>query len=379
MTPPDPVSGEFEPRFQPVRDELARQLAESRSAGASFAVFERGRPVIDLWGGLAAAADGAWRRDSLGVIYSGSKGLVAFCILLLHDRGLVDFESPVAEYWPQFAAAGKDRILVRHVLSHTAGVPAMRAHVEIDELADDRHMAALVARERPIWPPGDVLCYHPLTYGWILGELVRRIDGRSIGRFFDDEFAQRLGLDAWIGLPDAEQERVVTLHHGGSWAPYAGAPAGDLVEDIVNNPRGRHDAPIPWNRGSMLGAEVPAINGVASARAMAGLYALLTDPAQARLLFRGEPAATALAQLASGVEYLGSEQWRFGAGFRLGTMTPLATPGLTSVGHPGAGGSVHGAWPELGYSFSFVMNELRGDDDQRAQRLLDALYVASRP
>jgi CubicO group peptidase (beta-lactamase class C family) len=377
------VSAHVTSGFEGVREAFAANFSELGEVGASLAITVGGHPVVDIWDGLADRASRTpWRADTLGLVFSGTKGLTAFCLLLLADRGQLDAELPVAHYWPEFGDLGKDGILVRHILSHMAGIPGIRAGLSNEDLLDDRRMAKLIEAERPVWPAGSTLAYHAFNYGWIAGELVRRVDGRSIGTFFADEFAGPLSLDTWIGVPDEALSRVAVLSHGASWGasgPYtfADRPAdAGVLGSIINNPAGRHVGPIIWNERAYRQAEVPGVNGITTARSMAKLYGLLATGGEVggvRIL--SERAADLAGKVTSeGIEWVSRDPWKMGFGFQLHGMSPTAAPDLLAVGHGGAGGSVHGAWPELGVSFSYVMNEMRTRPDPRAQLLLDALY-----
>ena len=179
--------GYVAPGYEPVREAFERNFAERGELGAAFAAFRNGEPVVDLWGGIADRASGRpWREDTLQLIYSGTKGLVALCVLMLIDRGKLRLDDPVNRHWPEF---GKPEILVRHIVSHTARLPGIDTPITVADLHDDRRMAAILAAQAPNPDPRAALCYHALTYGWLCGELVRRVDGRSVGRFFAEEVA----------------------------------------------------------------------------------------------------------------------------------------------------------------------------------------------
>lgn len=380
MLADDLLQGWVEPGYEAVADAFRANFTERGDAGgAALAVRVDGRPVVDIWGGMADRAAGrTWRHDTIAPVFSGSKGMAAMCLLVLADRGRLDPEAAVAEFWPEFGQRGKGAVLVRHVLGHTAGVPGIRRPLTLDDLLDDRAMAAAVAAEPPWWPPGEVLCYHALTFGWIAGELVRRIDGRSIGAFFRDEIAGPLEIDAWIGIPPHEADRVAVLHHGPDWdgrGPYPDSARGaEHLAAIVDNPSGRHGEPIPWNSPELQRAEVPAINGIAAARGLARMYDLLIREGGGRhaALLSPDAARRASVPTSSGREWVTGREWRMGFGFQLHDLAPPGSA-IAAVGHAGAGGSVHGAWPQEGTSFSFVVNELRAGARDRAAAVLAAI------
>ncbi len=212
------IDGEVAPGFEPVRAAFAENFRTRREQGAAFAVTLDGQPVVDLWGGVADAESARpWRRDTLQLIFSGTKGLVALCVLMLVDRGQLDPDAPVARYWPEFAAEGKGDVRVSELTSHQARLPGFRTRIAEDELVDDVRLGALLAAQPMESDPRALSCYHPLSYGWLCGELVRRVDGRSVGRFFAEEVASPLGLDVWIGLPAELEGRVSTLRYADDW------------------------------------------------------------------------------------------------------------------------------------------------------------------
>ena len=209
------VGGFVAPGFEPVREQFERNFAERGELGAAIAAIREGETVVDLWGGLADRASGRpWTADTMQIIFSGSKGLVSICMLMLMERGLIALDAPVARYWPEFAQAGKEHVLVRDVVAHTARLPGLETPVTWQEATDARRMAALLAAQPQSADPRAATCYHALTFGWLCGELVLRTDGRSIGRFFAEEVAGPLELDLWIGLPEEQEPRVATIELG---------------------------------------------------------------------------------------------------------------------------------------------------------------------
>ena len=375
------IQGEVAPGFEAVATAFMDNFSTRGELGAAFAVWRGDELLVDLWGGVRDPRTGApWERDTLQLVYSGTKGLTSVCLLLLIDRGLLDLDAPVARYWPEFAAAGKGDILVRHAVTHQAGLPGLREPLVGDDLLDDRAMAARIAAETPFWPVGEQVCYHPMTWGWICGELIRRIDGRSAGRFFADEIAAPLGLDAWIGLPPELEERVSVIRPGPGWgvAPELSeerATADPVIRAVWHNPPGRHREPLAQNTAAYHQAEIPAANAIVSARSMARLYGLLATGGGGLL----SPETLALGHrcLVTGRDPLIERPWAYGVGFQLQTELMVLGPPGTAFGHAGVGGSVHGAWPDQGLGFSYAMNELRSAPDFRASACLDALYAAT--
>jgi CubicO group peptidase (beta-lactamase class C family) len=360
--------GRVAPGFERVADEFERTLTGGQ--GAAFAAFAGDEPLVDLWGGLADRdAATPWTEETTQLVFSGTKGLVAVCLLLLIERGAIDLDAPVALYWPEFSAPG---VLVRHIVSHTAGLPGLRRGFRARDVLDGRRMAAELAAEPPFWPAGTRLAYHALTYGWLCGELIRRVDGRSTGRFFADEVAGPLSLELWIGLPAELEPRVARLHRAESYGPtYLGEEPEPLLEAVFGSLLGDE---FHWNERAFHEAEIPAANAIGTARSIARLYGSLvagdgplgpdTIALGRRELSRGDCAVT-------------RRPYAFGVGFELQTDLRTLGPAPAAFGHTGSGGSSHGAWPDEGVGFSYAMNELRPEaDDGRAARVLAALHEA---
>src|SRR5256885_15811028 len=203
------IHGEVAAGFEPVREAFAANFARHGDIGAAVCVYRDGRPVVDLWGGVADPDAGRpWERDTLQLVYSATKGATATAAHLLAQRGELDLDAPVAEYWPEFAANGKARIPGRWLLSHRAGVAALDRPVPLADMLAWHPMAAALAAQRPLWTPRTAHGYHGRTFGWLVGEVIRRVSGRTPGRFFAEEIAGPLGLDFYMGLPSGERARV---------------------------------------------------------------------------------------------------------------------------------------------------------------------------
>jgi CubicO group peptidase (beta-lactamase class C family) len=370
------VGGFVAPGFEPVRWEFERNFGEREELGAAFAVVRDGALVVDLWGGTADRATGrAWTEDTMQVIFSGTKGLVAICLLLLIDRGQLKIEAPVRRYWPQFAVAGKAHVTVRDVVTHTARLPGITRPVTLAELADDGLMAELLASQAQLGDPRALRTYHALTYGWLCGELVRRIDGRSVGRFFAEEVAGPLGLELYIGLLEELEPRVARLELADGWGASSvldgsGAHGDELVRAVWGNPPMFAREEFPWNSRAYHACEMPGANAIGTARSVATLYASLERLMSAETLRLGRTV------LERRHEPLLDAPQAFGVGFMLQTELRLLGPPADAFGHGGAGGSEHGAWPSQRLGFSYAMNRLRDDAevDPRSHALLDALH-----
>jgi CubicO group peptidase (beta-lactamase class C family) len=357
--------GGVAPGFEPVRD------AFDRAAGpvAAFCAVVDGRRVVDLWSG-----DG-WGGDTATVLFSGTKGVVATALLLLADRGALDLDARVAALWPEFAAAGKERITIAALLAHAAGLPGVERPLRPADLSRPRHIAELLAAQAPILPPGTP-SYHAFTWGWLAGEVVRRAGGRSAGRLVADELAGPLGLDVAIGLAagDPLAARLVAPRRAPGYrlSAYLGdEPPDPRLERVYANP------PLPidgWSEPDLLAIEAPAVNGVATARAMAGLYGALASG----LLVRPDTVVRGGRTASEGVDPLSGRPLRFGpTGYELAGTPSVLGPPADALGHTGAGGGSHGAWPSLRTGFSFLSAELRSENaDGRARALLEALHGA---
>ena len=337
-----------------------------------------GESVVDLWGGTADREEGRpWEEDTLQLIFSGTKGLVAICLLMLIDRGALDLDSPVASYWPEFAAAGKEAVIVRELVTHTARLPGIERRVRIEDLADDRSMAELLAKQPQSADPRAVRTYHALTYGWLCGELIRRIDGRSVGRFLAEEISEPMGLDLFIGVPEVLEARVSTLALGPTWGGASTLDGRDeLIMEIFANPPVWDADPFPWNSPLFRQAEIPAVNAIGTARSIAKLYAGLDSLVSARTLIAGT------ARLEARLDPVMEGPAAYGVGFELQTeMKPFGRP-VRAFGHTGAGGSCHGSWPAERVGFSYSMNLMRDDfpkGDPRPRALPTLFTVASWP
>jgi CubicO group peptidase (beta-lactamase class C family) len=370
-----PIGGFVAEGFEAVAEEFERNFTQRDELGAAFAVARGDELLVDLWGGVADRASGRrWSEDTLQLVFSGTKGVVAVCILMLQERGLLDLAAPVADYWPAF---GKPGILVRDVMGHTARLPGIDEPLTIEEFADRQSVVRRLEAQQPSEDPRAELCYHAFNYGWLCGELVRRVDGRGIRLFIAEEIAGPLELELWVGLPEQLEHRVSTIELAANWPT---APkhrqevlaADPLLRSIWGNPMTFGSAGFPWNRRAYHAAAIPGAGAITTARSIARLYASL-----GRLL---APASLDLARttISQGLDEAHGVNQHFGVGFELQTERMHLGPAPGAFGHGGAGGSCHGAWPEYGIGFSYAMSQLRDDHDvdPRSQSLLDAVHRA---
>ncbi|MEV4656666.1 serine hydrolase domain-containing protein [Micromonospora sp. NPDC049301] len=262
--------------FEPLADAFERSFTEFGETGAAFSAYHKGACVVDLWGGLADPDTGRrWQADTLQLIFSGTKGLATACALLLIERGVLDLEASAARYWPEFAAAGKRDVTVGDILSHQSRLPGVRQPVTVDDLLDHATMAKLLAEQPPETDPRAGFIYHALTWGWLVDELVRRVDGRTVSAFFADEFARPLELDVWIGLPDDQHGRASTMLAAPGFLLDAQPASHDPLVILTHNPLVVPGAPALWNSPEFRRAGMAAVGAFATARSMARFYACL--------------------------------------------------------------------------------------------------------
>jgi CubicO group peptidase (beta-lactamase class C family) len=379
---PEPdIGGVCAPRFAKVKDAFAKNFAVANEVGASFSATLDGELVVDLWGGFAdRAKTRPWRRDTLANVWSTTKAMAAVCGHVLVDRGLVDLDSPVASYWPEFAAAGKSRIPVRWLLSHQSGLCGLTDKFPSEGMLDWPRFAAALAAQKPVWEPGTRSGYHALTFGHLIGEVLRRVDGRSLGTFFREEIAEPLGAEFWIGLPEAEEKRVAEMVPPSPPAPLAEEPArGDPSYDLklaIANPR---VTPEMANTRAWRAAEVPAANGQANARGAARVMAALACGGSldgVRLMSESSVARAITEQCYGKDLVLGPMRW--GLGFMLVSKDLPLSPNPRTFGHGGWGGSFALADCDARVSLSYVMNHMSQGTtgDRRLGRLLRAVYGA---
>jgi CubicO group peptidase (beta-lactamase class C family) len=382
------VNGTVAEGFEPVREAFVRNFEALGERGAAVAVYRDGRKVVDLWAGTRDVDGGApWERGTAQVVRSATKGVAAAVLLLLRQRGELDLDAPVGEYWPEFKAHGKERLLVRHVLNHRAGVPALDRPLSPEEALDPFRGPEAVAAQAPAWEPGTDHGYHALTYGWMLDALVRRVTGRWAGEWIAAEIAGPLGLDLWLGLPESEAGRV-----GRTGRVEGPEPVGGLrsrpkraVTEAYDDPdsltRRAFAAITPFpdqNDPAYRAAALPATNGIATADGLARFYAALIGEVDGVRLFTPETVELARAQESAGPDRVLVVGTRFGLGYMLhGSASPLLGPG--SFGHPGRGGALGFADPESGIALGYVTNGYRKTvtADPRAQALIRAVRATA--
>ncbi|HUC05957.1 MAG TPA: serine hydrolase domain-containing protein [Acidimicrobiales bacterium] len=387
------VDGHVEPGFEAVRDAFAQNFADGLEVGASYCVHVEGEKVVDLWGGsFDAGGSRPYGPDTLQIVYSTTKGATAMCANLLAERGELDVDAPVATYWPEFAQAGKDELPVLSLLTHQAGLPTVDRTLSAAQVQAWEPMIEALAAQAPYWEPGTAHGYHAVTYGHLVGEVVRRVTGRSLGTFFAEEFARPLGIEFFIGLPEELEDRVAPIIGGlipEGTADAPGLPAGfDFASTLVAralNPGGAFfNSDFPNSR-AWHAAEVPAANGITNAASLSRLYAGLIGPVEG-----GPPTAMlSAAQVerarlprTSGADQvflsLGLEMDQtIGLGFwTAGPFALFGAPG--SFGHAGAGGSYGFADPDNRVAVGYTMNKMSTGitTDPRSRGLVQSTYAA---
>ncbi|MGW4238741.1 serine hydrolase domain-containing protein [Streptomyces sp. NPDC004749] len=382
------VDGEVAHRFEPVRDAFAANFAQHGDIGAAVCVYWHGRPVVDLWGGVSDPETGRpWTRDTLQLVYSATKGATATAAHMLAERGMLDLDAPVANYWPEFAANGKTDIPVRWLLSHQAGLAALDQPLPLAEALVWDPMVAALAAQRPLWSPGTAHGYHGRTWGWLVGEVIRRVSGRSPGRFFADVIAGALGLDFFIGLPAGERGRVSRMVYRRPAVDLTLMPAEAVPEKLREQVAAWRDpnsfsnrafavtdpSAIDFDSPEVQAAELPSSNGIGTARALARMYAALIGEVDGVRLLTPESLSSATEEKASGKDKVMVSPSRFSTGYMLPTEGNLMT-GPNAFGHTGRGGSLGFADPAQGIAFGYVTNHIvSGSDDVRAASLTEAV------
>jgi CubicO group peptidase (beta-lactamase class C family) len=380
------VHGSVAAGFESVRAAFAAAFEGKPGMGAALAIRHHGEPVVDLWGGVSdEQGNQPWRDDTISVIFSCTKGLVSILAARLVQDGRLDYSAKVAEYWPEFAAAGKGDVTVRDLLAHRSGLSAPREAFTATDIIDWEFVVERLAAQEPLWEPGTGYAYHAITHGWLAGEVIRRITGRTVGEHFRELVTSPLQAEAWIGLPDGLHDRVADMIVGPTlaqltaqqaaartpgvtdWSDRAMTLGGALSPELVGPGEG-------FNNPAIQSAEIPGAGGIASARALAAIWsATIVETDGVRLL--DEP----VTRLATATQSEGAPVWdvpgpwpRWGMGFQLDSAARrYLTP--TGFGHDGAGGQSAFADPGEEVGFAFLTNQMEAIDDVRATRIIDAL------
>lgn len=385
------IHGSVAAGFEDVRSAFAAAFEGKPDMGAALAIRHRGKLVVDLWGGVSDARNRTpWQADTTSVIFSSTKGLVSILAARLVQEGRLDYQAPVSRYWPEFAASGKSEVKVKDLLSHRSGVSAPREDLSVNDIVRWDTVTGLLAEQEPLWEPGTGYAYHAITHGWLIGEVIRRITGMSVGEYFDELIAQPLGVDAWIGLPGDQSSRVAHMLIGPTLAQLIDQQTAVLKPGVIDWP---HRAmtlggalPLAligedagFNDPQIQAAEIPGAGAIATARAVATIWSSTFDDSH------GEPLLdSATIQQATAVQTEGPPVYdvpgpwpRWGMGFQLDSETRrFVTP--QGFGHDGAGGQVAFADPSAQIGFAFFTSQMEGINDFRGTAIVDALRVALR-
>lgn len=369
---PTEIHGTCDDRFEAVRSAFAANFAAGEEIGASVAVTVDGESVVDLWAGDKADDGGAWERDTIVNVWSTTKTMAATCMLMLADQGKLDFNAPVAQYWPEFAANGKEDILVRNVMGHTSGLAGWAEPIEVTDLFDWEKATSLLAAQAPMWADREQSGYHAITLGYLQGEIFRRITGETIGTFFANNVAGPLGADFHIGLAESEDHRVGTLRPPEGDLGQAGV--GDFTAKVLGNPlmSGKEPRLSEWRR-----AEIPAAGGHGNARSVARIHSALAcgGTVDGVTLMRPESLDPIFETQAAGVDLVLAKDLRMGMGFGL-SSPELPLPSERAFYWGGWGGSVAVIDLDQRMSISYVMNRMYPtlDGDIRSANLMMAAY-----
>ncbi|WDZ83942.1 serine hydrolase domain-containing protein [Micromonospora cathayae] len=374
------IHGDVADGFGHVADVFTDNFATRGEVGAAVTVYVGGRKVVDLYGGTADARSGRpWTADTPAVVFSCTKGILAICAYLLVQQGRLDLDTPVTRYWPEFGRHGKQDVPVRWLLTHRAGLPALDRPLTLADVLAWTPVIEAIEDQRPLWRPGTAHGYHPMTYGWLVGEVIRRITGQPPGEFLQDSLAVPLGLRTWLGLPDAERDTV-------AWTLAPPAEPGIPVDPVAERGltmNGAFAFPadeqglVSFNDPSIRAAGIPGAGAVSTADGLARLYAACVSPVNGPRLLTAATVDDATTVRSRGQQRYGPPDTgqRWGTGFLL--HSPPARPllGDRSFGHDGAGGHLAFGDDTHQVGFGYVVNQMGGPDDDRANRLTAAVHT----
>ncbi len=381
------IHGYCDPAFEKVKQAFLENFRRKKETGAAFALTVAGKTVVDIWAGYTDfRGKRPWQEHTLANIYSATKGITALCALRLADQGRLDLDAPVTRYWPEFGQAGKESITVRMLLNHTAGMVGIKSRLPMSALYDWNMMTTALAKHSPWWRPGEKHGYHALTYGWLVGQVIRNITGLTVGQYLKQEITGPLGLDLHIGLAQADHDRSATMIM--LRFPTLHADAARFTAAIIKNLRGATASAFTnplsiitgVNTRAWRSAEIPAANGQSTARSLARLYGVLASGGTDG---KTEILSQAMIDRCSAEESAGWDAvlklpTRFSLGFMLNQDNPSGNfgPGRKSFGHPGAGGCLGFADPDRKLGFGYIINKMDTFIliDPRAKRLIDAAY-----
>jgi len=398
------IEGFYDPQFERVAGEFVRNFQERDEVGASVSIIIEGEKVVDLWGGSTdPASNKPWVEDTITHVWSATKGATSLCAHMLIERGLLDLEAPVMRYWPEFGQAGKESILVKMLLNHTSGLAAISAPLPPEALFDWEFMVKTLEKQEPFWKPGTMRGYHGFMFGYLVGELIRRVSGKSLGTFFREEVAEPLGLDFWIGLPEALESRVAPIIPADP--PDPSGPLNPMFQAIFTDPTslsalqmfntGGYMMPGPdgafgFNTRAAHAAEIGSVGAMTNARGLAGMYAPLANGGSLKgvsLVNRDTLVRMGAVSSATSVDMVVLLPMRFSLGFAKSVdnrRVPFAAENDSYIlseeafGFPGFGGANAFADPVARMSFGYAMNRMGPGVglNARSQSLVDAAYLS---
>ena len=382
------IEGQVADGFGAVHDAFRSVVHADTTTGAALSIWRHGQLVVDLAGGIAQPrSERRWTLETPSVIFSCTKGLMSILLARLVQEGRLDYDAPVAQYWPEYASAGKERTRVSAALSHRAGLSAPRTDWTLQDILEWPRATSLLAQEQPLFEPGSAWSYHAITHGWLTGELVRRATGLMPGRYFAAAVTEPLGARAWLGLPDTEQDVVTHMQVGETLAdlvseqraayesgasvwPYrAMTLGGALPLELVGDDQG-------FNRADVRAAQIPGAGAVSTANSLAKIWSAVVVETEGVRLLQDEALDRAVQVQSEGPPYFATPgPWpRWGMGFQLDSEARRYL-GPSSLGHDGAGGQVAFADRDSEIGFAFLTNRMEAVDD-RANRIIEALAVS---
>ena len=371
--------------FEPIADAFEEIISADPKMGGALSIRLEGETVVDLWGGVADERSGSpWEEDTLNVIFSATKGLTSLLAARLVQNGMLDYEASVTEYWPEFGQAGKGKTKVKHLLSHQAGLAVLQEDLTIEDVLDWNKVVSRLEVEEPLWIPGENHAYHAITHGWLIGEVIRRIVGMSVGDYFRSTIAEPLKADTWIGLPSSEESRVAHLHTTEGFESF--------FSDLERNPTREGDFSIRsltlgkafpptlatldggFNEPRVHAAEIPGAGGISTARGLATIWSATVAVTDGVRLLEDRVIEEATRVQSEGRPFPGGEPpyHHFGMGFQLSSQARKFF-GPSSFGHDGAGGQCAFADNKYHVGFAFLTNQMDGSTDERSIRLIEAL------
>ena len=375
--PAPETHGYCDSRFEKVRDVLAQSIKSDADIGASVAVTIDGELVIDLWGGhLDRERSQPWQENTIVNVYSSTKTMAFLCALVLADRNQLNFDANVADYWPEFSQNGKEQVKIWHIMNHAAGLSGINEPITTEDLYDWEKITRLLAEQSPWWEPGTATAYHAITQGYLIGEVVRRISGKTIGQFFRDEIAHPLDADFYIGVPDSEFARIGDLLPPDDHTVLTGQ--GDKNSIAARTFRYPSVNALESRTSAWRKAEIPAANGHGNARAIAKIHSILAckGKAQGIQLLSRTTAESVMHERISGTDMALDMPVRFGLGFGINAHERILSPNKNVCYWGGWGGSLALIDQDERMSFSYVMNrmEVGLTGDLRSYNLGQAIY-----